>query len=175
MPSGPFLVPFRIVPGLLLGAALVLAMAISLPLSAQAQQQQGTRQAESAPLAPEARQAVISGRITGIFASGMTIDSDNREITVDAGTLTRSDAGADALAHYFEKGMFVRVEGILTGRDEVDASRITRISRYEPGPQSGTVRAPPVTPYIADDPGIIGADELEPLGPLAPRSGNRYP
>lgn len=111
------------------------------PVSAQEQKTRGG-------VSPEGRQAVLSGSIVNLDADGMTINHLGQDIQVDAEALI--EGGLGDMDDYYDEGMFVTVEGTLTDEDEIAATRITR-----------GVRNNEVPPYIVNNPGIIGADDLD--------------
>lgn len=131
-------------------AWMILALAALMPQPGYAQQQGDSAifPRDRGGVRPEARQAIMSGRIVTLDDDGMTIDHLGEEIEVDAESLV--ERGLGSMDDYYEEGMFVTVEGTLTDEDEIAASRITRGARVNEVP-----------PYIVNNPGIIGADELD--------------
>ena len=105
--------------GLLLAGALV----VSAPQSSRAQDDSRYM------VAPQARQAVVSGTVTDIDYDGLTISHFGREIEVDARSLLGNGLGND-LDDYYDEGMAVTVEGTMTDDDEMTATTITQGNPY---------------------------------------------
>ncbi|GEM_PF-2591753 len=100
---------------------------------------------------PAGRQAIVTGSILDIDPDGLTIDNMGREIEIDAESLIQ---GAGDMNDYYDEGMIVTVEGMLTDEDKIAASRITQGVPFDS-------RYNDIPPYIVNNPGIIGADELD--------------
>lgn len=100
-----------------LALILLACLLASVPLAAQ-----------ETGLSPEGRMAVFSGIITNIDPQKMTIKYMGDDITIKAGQLTQ---GGGRLRDYYSEGMLVTVEGILEGKNEVVATRITRGAYYD--------------------------------------------
>ena len=130
----------------LLCAALILAGLGLVSGAASAAQPEDERAGVSAA----GRQAVLYGEIITIRRDKLTIRAGGDKIRVDASELS----GAGSLRDFYEKGMFVTVEGTLTRGDEIAARTITRSSPYLTPPMTA------VPPYIAQD-AIISPEALQ--------------